>query len=424
MDSKAVFTSRHRGGDGALFTSSKCPPGPGLENSCELPFGFVWTPMSRNNNVALVECRGESLPPVLCLNCLAYLNMYADMDAKTGIWQCPFCDHSNVAPVEDFAEGGRLSSVSAAPVVEFHQRLGPQSVDEDPVDLCTYVLVVDGNLAGEEAKAITTAMQSFLNDYFAGNSHPARVQLGLVVFDKTISMYHLGNQGMASADLYTAEEVNDEESLICKKQSLRERPYLALVEPGDGLSSLWRCLSAVFGVSVETRQTRSETETGNSSQSSRAEMLRRRKDARKRKKILERDGKPNNMQAAASSPWVTNKEKSATLPSRCTGEAIQCAIDMTTLDDMSRTSRILLFTNGCPNIGDASVVVGGDTIRVDSPVSRQNRHSPDVVDPGMLVKAVKYFDLTANYALENGVLVDVFCTGRYRQEGVLIVSRE
>ena len=40
---------RRRADEGVVFTASKCPPGPGLENSCELPFGLVWTPMAIYN---------------------------------------------------------------------------------------------------------------------------------------------------------------------------------------------------------------------------------------------------------------------------------------------------------------------------------------------------------------------------------------
>lgn len=375
--------------------------------------------MSRNDNLSLIECRGESLPPVLCLNCLAYLNLYADVDVATGIWTCPLCDHKNVASKEELT-GGQLSSILAAPIVEFHQRLGPQGVEIETDNSCTYILVVDGNLAGEEAKAVISAMQSFFDDLFTNDLHPANIHLGLIVFDKVIAMYHLGLSGMASADIFTPEEANDEESLVKKKSGREARSYLTHVQPGDDLSSLWRCLSAVFGVSVESTQEdtalSNEMDIGHNGQPSRAEMLRRRKDARQRKQRLEREGNPRNAHVAVSSSWV--RSKSTLPPNRCTGEAIQCAIDMTSLCELSRTSRILLFTNGCPNLGDASVVVADDTVRAKA---RLNRHAPDVVDPGMLVKAVKYFDLTANFALENGVVIDIFCTGRYNS-GVRLIA--
>mmetsp|Transcript_44365 Transcript_44365/g.107277 ORF Transcript_44365/g.107277 Transcript_44365/m.107277 type:complete len:152 (+) Transcript_44365:101-556(+) len=45
---------RRRADEGAIFTSTVCPPGSGLQNSCELPFGFVWTPMAVCNEKIVV----------------------------------------------------------------------------------------------------------------------------------------------------------------------------------------------------------------------------------------------------------------------------------------------------------------------------------------------------------------------------------
>jgi hypothetical protein len=423
---------RHRGNEGALFTSAKCPPGSGLENSCENPFGFVWTPMSPSDGLTgTIECSGEALPPILCLTCLAYLNKYALIDLATGIWNCPLCLQQNVAPKEEFGEGGRLSSILTSSTVEFHQRLGPINSIKDSslVNSCTYVLVVDGNLAGNEAKEIVTAMQTFCKELIVHEQSPLKVNLGLIVFDKVISMYQLGLSGMASADVYTPEEANEESTLVKRKNTMQHRSYLLSVEPGDDLSSLWRCLSAVFGVSVEkpttfqdSNSTENTSHVAGKAPLSRTELLRRRKETRLRNEELEKNVyAPNNIvkgppAARVESPWVSNRLRPVLHRAfRCTGEAIQCAIDLTAVGDPnpSRTSRILLFTNGCPNLGDGSVVALDEKAAPHSGLSVGSRSTPDVVDPAVLTRAVQYYDVTANYALENGIGIDVFCTGMY-----------
>ena len=62
--------------------------------------------------------------------------------------------------------------------------------------------------------------------------------------------------------------------------------------------------------------------------------------------------------------------------------------------------------NGCPNVGDGSVVLPQDVD--DNP---KKKH--DVIDPDMLIKSVEFFDLMANVALEAGVGIDVFCAGGF-----------
>ena len=48
-DNDEVYEShpgyRRRADEGATFTASKCPNDSGLKNSCELPFGVIWTPI-------------------------------------------------------------------------------------------------------------------------------------------------------------------------------------------------------------------------------------------------------------------------------------------------------------------------------------------------------------------------------------------
>jgi hypothetical protein len=364
------------------------------------------------SKVEVIVCEGEDLPPVLCLTCLAYMNPHVEIvDLKTGAWLCPLCGQENVAPADCLGEGMLLHKALNSPIVEYHQQL-PSSVidvneDEDAEeDTCTYILVVDANLPKADAAGIATAMEEVMKKDRKDNDENdmPKMCVGLIVFDHNVAMYQLDLSGVASADVYTSLEDEDEKALAARGAVMEERAYLHSVNTPDDLASLRQCLSAVFGVSVETDDP--DQPIG------RQEMLRRQKEARIRK---EQDEQKNGGTASSSSspstipaesPWVKRRNENKTLhPRRCTGEAIQCAIDMTSLLP-TRTSRILLFTNGCPNAGDGSVVVVAD--KDDAP---QKKHTPDVIDAGLLSKAVEYFDMAANLALDSGVCIDVFCTG-------------
>jgi Sec23/Sec24 zinc finger/Sec23/Sec24 trunk domain len=474
---------RRRADEGATFTSSKCPPGPGLQNSCELPFGFVWTPMAayndgdggdgdgeenigssntsaygtknRRRKMAVVRCTGEeSLPPVLCLGCLAYLNPFAEMNYSTGVWTCPLCGRENVAPKDELhREGSKLMPALRSSVVEYRQRMPSQgdlsknngrapaedgghkrtSDDDDDdgeADYCTYVLVVDENLSPADGQAIAPAMENLLKGQFeaarggggrngTAESFPT-ARMGLVVFGKAVAVYKLGlPPGLASADMYCPPGDADGDEGSLANGDMEKQPYLAEFHPGDSLTTLRTCLSSVFGMTVPHSSSNS---SGTMPGMSRMEMLVKRKDARVRRELQHLNG--TSHVGPAESPWVKRGEDAkAGHPKRCTGEAVQCALDLagTQMSQMkpSRTSRIIVFTNGCPNIGDGSVVTGRSLMAVRNRNAKLNQKAQktgkqpahDVVDGAMLQKAVEYFDLTANFAVSSGVGFDVFCCG-------------
>jgi len=432
--------SRYRAGSGAVFSSSKCPSGPGLEHSCELPFGFMWTPLSPTDEsaCAVISCNsddgGDKLPPVLCLTCLSYMNLYASFDEETGIWTCPLCGAKNVAPRELFLTStsakdeysstatASISPVLMQPLVEFRQNVvspPKQRVDQSHIDTCSIILVMDENLPREEAKIIGTCFQRTLWKM----KSRSRIDLGLIVFGKNISIYRLGIPGgkIASADVFPNHDGLSEDFI-------NTRSYVKSIfaQSGDGggsdtsgndLDCLWSCLAAVYGVD----STQGDEENGGQvvPPLSRMEKLRQRKESR----LRQQNGEPEIYlhRQQAKSPWTTLRETVASEHRhqyRCTGDAIQCAIDLATVDPVkpSRTGRILLFTNGCPNYGDGSCVVSSpieENADTAAGRTKQKRHRPDMVDPIKLGRAVEYFGVIAKAASEVGVAMDVLCTGAH-----------
>jgi Sec23/Sec24 zinc finger/Sec23/Sec24 trunk domain len=357
-------------------------------------------------SLAVVECKGEALPPVLCLSCLAYINQFAKLDVAKSTWECPLCgSDENVLDPKLIAQGGLLSSALSTPIVEFRQEFhAPEA--KNGKNSRSIILVFDANLSKEDAKAAAAAVQSVCKETEEETS------IGLIVFDKSMAMYQLGLSGMASADVCTIRQANSDEHLANRKSQIQTRPYLATIREGD-MSCLWRCISAVYGtdLSDDTDEDESGHEEADPPQS-RLEMLKQRKEARKRHQALKE--KQQSGSAPQESPWVKmHEKKSSSHPMRCTGEALQCAIDLATISQAQTGSRtqILLFTNGCPNLGDGSVV---STEKAAAPQGRVavGRVKPDVIDPDRLTSAVQYFEKLAEVAQEHEVGIDVFCSGK------------
>ena len=72
------------------------------------------------------------------------------------------------------------------------------------------------------------------------------------------------------------------------------------------------------------------------------------------------------------------------------------------------TSRILLFTNGCPNLGDGSAV-DRRAQQHRGKASADGEPGPDIVDPLKLARSIEFFDTLARSESATGM--DVFCTG-------------
>ena len=305
-----------------------------------------------------------------------------------------------------------LSLALVAPVVEYRQ----QEVNtlDKAANSKSYVLVLDGNLPCDEVKAAVTSMQALLLEEANRGTH---VEVALVVFDERVCIYQLGIIGMASADVYPSlpedKEELDEEALIQRRLRMENRSYFVQVRSEDDLAILWLCLSAVYGVQVQHSNGGGTDAQGSSGSEppSRKEKLRLRKEARLRKEMSgSLEQKAVAMASSAVSPWVSMDTGP---PLRCTGEATQCAVDLAIFGPLQepRSSRILLFTNGCPNVGVGSVV--HRTLNDEG--GQKNGHgirpTPHSVDANQMAKSIQYFEVAGKYATENGIGIDVFCTG-------------
>jgi Sec23/Sec24 zinc finger/Sec23/Sec24 trunk domain len=374
---------RRRGGDGAVFSARKCPSGP--DEACDLPFGFVWTPLSPSLTTTMSS-------PILCLQCLTYLNLYATIEESTGRWTCPLCLFQNVAPLE-YVSASNIPATLVSPMVEYRQILESKELE------LTYILIMDINLPTNEAHAVANAFSKVIlssNNEIEVKQQYKRHKIALVTFGSSVSIYQLGmTPGLVSAHTIPVQDAQCEtydsayDIRTKLRSSVSSRMFWADLETEEDLATFHSCISAIFGPPEEYTIPRKE-------------MLKRKKEARKIHSILSINPTSTTTNKVES-PWTRSTTRQR--PSRCTAEAIQFAMDILDLTynkEATRVSRTFLFTNGCPNLGS------GNIVRSDNSISKVNRAAPDIIDNAAMQEVVPYFETIGR---EMDGSIDVFLSG-------------
>ena len=441
---------------GTAFSSTKCPPPNAnpmsgrLEQTCELPFGFIYTPMTKIPQLQQLSTTTSSpnLPAgVMCTKCMSYLNLYcetseiffdAEKENSMMRWRCALCKTENIISVknsgndlEEQGTAGLFDTMISQHVVELCQPLTPPLVNPFGTTTTTtshssktVILVVDDNLPATEVHAIGNVLRNVLDQKTGGNSFSW--QIGLIVFGKSISIYKLGvYSGIVVADVVRSHEgfvvLTGDDS----RSDVFSRSYL-----GTSIEALVSCLTAQFNADEQSRKgnvfasSADDVESrtnGNSTKKTRLQILKERKQSRLQRQDIDcassRRTSTNGCDDLLNSPWTQASERitKSKPPYRCTGDAVLCAVDLASFGEPSLTtirgpasgyhdSRILLFTNGCPNFGEGSVVdTKGDTTGGLAAYS--------TVDSIQMTRACSYYDLIGKSAVDTGVGIDVFCAG-------------
>jgi hypothetical protein len=186
--------------------------------------------------------------PILCIKCLAYLNMYATLDLPivdvddadtnvdnsnnnnnnigSGTWTCALCHHVNHLTPDQQSQLQSQSRQNAAaadvimshPVVEYQERSSDMNIkqQDDSSSCSSMIFVVDRNLLQEEFLSIRDTLRDVLllqgqgvdNNNLRDNDN---LHVGLIVFDETVSIYQLGLQGIASCDVFPYITLDEED---------------------------------------------------------------------------------------------------------------------------------------------------------------------------------------------------------------------
>jgi hypothetical protein len=264
-------------------------------------------------------------------------------------WICPFCGFQNIAGADID------STVMAQPQLQFSQPV------ENDNQRRNVLLVLDAHLVGSEVRAIRKTIQSTLEN-------DPDVQLGLLIFDSSVHIFSTSCDICASHVYATCIGFCDSPD--------KKTQYLRPMKASKDWEAFSSCLDAFYG---------DNREHGDSSRpKSRLEMLKERKQARQ-----------NEQPEPPKSPWLQSRSHKRDLQSRCTGEAISCAIELASVA-AARTARILVFTNGAPNLGVGTTCAENSTR----------------VDPVQLAASIADFWSPLGLQAANaGIGIDAFLTG-------------
>lgn len=413
----------------ASFTSSSIPSQIGLEGSGEVPLGFVLTPLASSR---IIDSQQVYKEMEICTTCLAYFNLYCDYNSKTGLWKCPFCKSENAIDISSPSSLEKMCSNIDRQVVEYKQIAAgtrasipnhlSESINSQALADEVIMVVLDGNIPSVEINSVLKQLSKLLiNSSTVTSDSTSKIpEIGLIIFTSIISIYQVGLEGLASADVfdpfYDPLEVGNHEPVL--NVNIKKRNYLGRLE------EIQTCASAHFGLSEKNGDRRivsglideEEKIMGikDSEKPSRREMLRRRREARVKKETHTKSRQNANTNQKSNSGgskiWdkkdLTKKRTTVKSQKRCTLEAISHAINVAS-SARKKMGRIILFTNGCCDFGRGNVV----------PIA-QVQQLGDTLDSIDVKLASEHFLHVGNEAFRRRIGIDVFCSGNTNIFGV------
>ena len=408
---------------------------------------------------------------IMCTTCLSYLNLYCSFDKNTGEWTCPICKRIN-APLPPSQQRNSIQmrqSIMTLPMVEYHQNAAGHTNDDNdddddndalyqirnhgdeqnpkirnstvPVDGGGVVaLVIDGHLSPSEVESILVNLNNtfFNQDDKKKNYNKDQVKIGIIIYTSIVHIYQIGIQGgVASADVYPLDyEYNNEDN----HRFIPEYDYDSVELEEDRMyigswDQAMFCIRAYFGlhhyhptmmdnnaeVTTSKEDTMGQLNKATKIPLSRREMLRQKREAR-----LKNDTNQHNKlnldhtTAGETAQWLkmiqkdsSNKNKTRSPQYRCTGEAVSYAFSLIVNVEERCNGRILLFTNGCPNFGKGTVVYHQHQQKYQSSVTYD-----DEIDEYELGYASQYFHSMGKFGAQNGIGIDVLCSGNRSNFGI------
>ena len=399
----------------ASFATHVIPSKPGLKGSFSIPLGCIVCPFPGAD--ADGDLPNDAVDNMyMCTTCLSYLNLYCPYDSYSGRWTCVICQAENLAPSHVFA-----SNAFNKNIVEYRQRIqnDKERNDEQSAEMgkstihefsdsvkhkSATMIVMDGNLPAHEAAAVLKCLGP---QHQRGHDDST---YALIIFSEMVHVYQVGLRGLASADVYSST-LDPIESGV----HVEDRMYWG---SWDGLEY---CASVVFGI-ADTGESMSMDQIPSLQEDSlecvfqplsRMEQLRLKREARLKKgetKVISKKLALNPFDVDQSADIfrtarIQSQSKKRSI--RCTGEAVAYATRLVETSKYS-TCRILVFTNGCCNSGQASVISSSLSSSGDS---NENRKVGDILDADKILSASLYFSKLGKHAFDRGIGIDVFCTG-------------
>jgi len=322
-----------------------------------VPTGALYTPLKQREDLPIA-----AYDPIYCSNqtCKAILNPYCAVDPN-GFWRCPLCQGRNPLPAHYHGinpENLPLELQNTSSTVEY---INSRPVQNPPI----FAYVID--LCQDEDN-----LQALIENIIVGFNHlPPNALIGLITYGTMVQVHDLGSEKINKSfifrgdkeytDKQISEMLNNPVTPVLNQQQQPQQPLA---------NSLTR-----FFLPLEDVEFQLTT-------------------------ILENLGKD---------PWaVANGAR----PLRCTGSALNVAINLLGLTFPGFGARVMLFSAG-PGTLNPGMIVGNqlkEPIRSHSDIDKDNAKH--------FKKAVKFYDAIAAKAVKNSHAVDIFA-GCYDQIGML-----
>lgn len=192
-----------------LFSARKVLKQKKLANIPSLGFGAIVSPGREMSPAPQILQRS----PHRCLSCGAFANLYCNILAASGQWQCVICGKLNgsdgeyvASSKEELLNLPELSSPCVDYVQTGNKRPGFGPVSDSRMS-APVVLVIDECLDEPHLQHLQSSLHAFVD------SLPPVTRIGIVLYGNTVSVYDFSEESVASADVLPGNKSPTQDSL-------------------------------------------------------------------------------------------------------------------------------------------------------------------------------------------------------------------
>lgn len=313
---------------------------------------------------------GLAYDPIRCNGCSAVLNPYAQVDYRSKVWACPFCQARNHFPPH-YAENISEQSLPAELIpqystVEYELPAGSSAPIPGPP---VFLFLIDICVDEEELVQLRDALLQTLNLL------PEDAFVGLLTFGTLINVYELGFTECNKAYTFRGE----------KEYATAKLQEMLGIAPARGLQTA----AAAMG-------------PPGSSMGGQPQQQSMGKSAFGRFLLPVADclfGIEQLLTDLTRDPWPTPSDER---PARCTGNALSLAVSLLELAAPRQGSRVLVFTSGPASIGPGAMVAKSRKTNIRSHTDITKGQAP------LSKPAIDYYKALGERAAALYVVVDLF----------------
>lgn len=315
-----------------------------------VPLGCMYTPLKRIENMP----GPLAYDPIRCNGCSAVLNPYVQVDFRTKLWTCPFCQTRNHFPPH-YSENITETNLPAELISQFttvEYELQTQPATGPPA----FLFVVDTCLDEDELAHLRDALQQCLNLL------PEDALVGLITFGSLVNVHELGFSECPKSYVFRGDKDYPPQKVQDMLGIAPMRGGASMSGPAGGarLPAIGRFLMPVAECTFALEQVLED---------------------------LQKD------------PWPCQSDERV---QRCTGAALSVAIGLLESSVSRQGSRVMLFIAGPPTVGNGAIVARSKKESIRSHLDLQKNQAP------LYKTSIEFFKGMSDRAIASAIVVDVF----------------